>query len=215
MIQFLTSLLAIITAISIHEASHALAADRLGDPTSRLQGRLSLNPLRHIDPVGTILVPFFLILSRAGFVIGWAKPVIFDPFNLRNPRRDAGIIGIAGPISNLLTALAIGLLIRLLPDFFFPIAISKFLYQLADISILLAVFNLVPVHPLDGGKIITSILPHELAAEWEATMSKWGTLLLILLIFPWGGGASPIFYLVGPVVAILRLFLLPPGRGII
>src|SRR3989339_1835794 len=109
---FLSSLLAIIAAISIHEFSHAWAADRLGDPTPRLQGRLTLNPKAHLDPIGTLM----LILFR----FGWGKPVMFDPFNLKNPRRDAMLIGLAGPASNLISAAIAVLLLQFpLPSSFF------------------------------------------------------------------------------------------------
>src|SRR3989339_185985 len=107
-LSFLASLLAIVIAISIHEFSHALAADRLGDPTPRLQGRLTINPLAHLDPIGTLM----LILFR----FGWGKPVQFDQFNLRNPRRDTMLISIAGPTSNLLTAVLAAILLRFLPS---------------------------------------------------------------------------------------------------
>src|SRR3990167_9790844 len=103
-LSFLASLLAIVIAISIHEFSHALAADRLGDPTPRLQGRLTLNPLAHLDPLGTLM----LLIVR----FGWGKPVVFDPFNLRHPRRDAAIISLAGPVSNLILAFVCAVLLR-------------------------------------------------------------------------------------------------------
>lgn len=197
---FLLSTASIIAAITIHEFSHAWAADRLGDPTPRLQGRLTLNPLAHLDPIGTIM----LVLFR----FGWGKPVVFDPFNLKNPRRDAMLIGLAGPVSNLLTAITASLLIRLLPFSHLAIvAIQPFLI----ISVVLAIFNLVPIHPLDGGKIMTGLLPRDLAMEWEAIMRQWGFIILIFLIIPFGG-ASPVFYLIGPVIGLI-LNLLLPGSG--
>jgi Zn-dependent protease len=199
-IIFLVSTLALVMAITIHEFSHAWAADRLGDPTPRLQGRLTLNPLAHLDPIGTIM----LVLFR----FGWGKPVVFDPFNLKNPRRDAMLIGLAGPASNLLTAVLATILLRL-----FPSNLSAFLtlQPFIVISVLLAIFNLVPIHPLDGGKIIAGLLPRQLAEEWEAIMRQWGTIILIFLIIPFGG-ASPVFYLIGPVIGLI-LNLLLPGSG--
>ena len=197
---FLTSLAAIIAAISIHEFSHAWAADKLGDPTPRLQGRLTLNPKAHLDPIGTLM----LILFR----FGWGKPVMFDPFNLKNPRRDAMLIGLAGPASNLISASAAALVMRLMgPMSLMGLMLTPFIV----ISVVLAVFNLVPVHPLDGGKIIAGLLPREMAKEFEAVMRTWGTMILIFLIFPWGG-TSAVFYLIGPVVSLL-LGLLHPGTG--
>lgn len=193
----------IILAISIHEAAHALAADRLGDPTPRLQGRLTLNPLAHLDPIGTLM----LILFR----FGWGKPVIFDPFNLKNPRRDAMLIGLAGPASNLVSAAVAALLIRLIGQTW---PISLILVPFITISVVLAVFNLVPVHPLDGEKILTGLLPRELAREWELLMRQWGIIILLLLIFPFGG-ASPIFYLIGPVIGGILNLLLPASGSFI
>jgi len=199
-LSFLASLLAIVIAISIHEFSHALAADRLGDPTPRLQKRLTLNPLAHLDPIGTLM----LVLFR----FGWGKPVMFDPFNLKNPRRDAMLIGLAGPASNLISASAAALVMRLMgPMSLMGLMLTPFIV----ISVVLAVFNLVPVHPLDGGKIIAGLLPREMAKEFEAVMRTWGTMILIFLIFPWGG-TSAVFYLIGPVVSLL-LGLLLPGTG--
>ncbi|MBI2309326.1 site-2 protease family protein [Candidatus Collierbacteria bacterium] len=199
-LSFLTSLLAIVAAISIHEFAHALAADRLGDPTPRLQGRLTLNPLAHLDPIGTLM----LILFR----FGWGKPVQFDQFNLRNPRRDTMLISIAGPASNLLTAAAAAILLRFLPNNLLTIlTIQPFII----ISVVLAVFNFVPIHPLDGGKILAGILPLSLARELEQIQAQFGTILLIMMILPWGGTA-PIFYLTGPVIQFLLQLLLGGGK---
>lgn len=202
-LSFLTSLTAIIAAISIHEFSHAWAADRLGDPTPRLQGRLTLNPRAHLDPIGTLM----LVLFR----FGWGRPVQFDPFNLKNPRRDAMLIGLAGPASNLISAAIAAILIRLIGQIW---PISLIVVPFIVISVVLAVFNLVPVHPLDGGKIIAGLLPKEMAKEFEAVMKIWGTMILIFLIFPWGGTA-PVFYLVGPVISLLLGILLPGGGRLI
>lgn len=194
---FLLSTASIIAAISIHESAHAWAADRLGDPTPRLQGRLTLNPLAHLDPIGTLMLLFFHF--------GWGKPVQFDPFNLKNPRRDAMLIGLAGPASNLLTAMLASLFLRFLHPS------SFILYPFITISVVLAIFNLVPIHPLDGGKIITGLLPRDLATEWEAIMRQWGMIILIFLIIPFGG-QSAVFYLIGPVIGLILNILLP-GSG--
>lgn len=202
-LAFLSSLISIAAAISIHEFSHAWAADRLGDPTPRLQGRLTLNPRAHLDPIGTLM----LILFR----FGWGKPVMFDPFNLKNPRRDAMLIGLAGPVSNLLTATAAALVMRLMGQMGL---MSLMLTSFIVISVVLAVFNLVPVHPLDGGKIIAGLLSQNLAVEWEQIQRQWGMIILIFLIFPWGGTA-PVFFLVGPIINILLSFLLPTGGRLI
>ena len=195
--------MAIGAAITIHEFAHALAADRLGDPTPRLQGRLTLNPLAHLDPLGTLM----LVLFR----FGWGKPVQFDQFNLRNPRRDAMLISIAGPVSNLLTAVLATILLRLLPSNLLAFLIFQ---PFIVISVVLAVFNFVPIHPLDGGKILSGILPLSLAREWEQIQTQFGTILLIMMVLPWGGTA-PIFYLTGPVVQFILGILLGNGGKLI
>lgn len=202
-LSFLISLLAIGAAITIHEFAHAWTADRLGDPTPRLQGRLTLNPLAHLDPLGTLM----LVLFR----FGWGKPVQFDQFNLRNPRRDAMLISIAGPTSNLLTAVLAALIMRLVG----PMGImSLMLTPFIVISVVLAVFNFVPIHPLDGGKILSGILPLSLAREWEQIQAQFGTILLIMMVLPWGGTA-PIFYLTGPIVQFILGILLEMGGKLI
>ena len=142
-LSFLYTAIALVIAITIHEFSHALAADRLGDPTPRSMGRLSLNPLAHLDPLGTLAILF------VGF--GWGKPVPFDPFNLRDRRRDGAIISVAGPASNLALALIISFLIRFTPLAMF----SNFLITLLVLNVSLAIFNLIPVYPLDGEKSLS------------------------------------------------------------
>ncbi|KKS93775.1 MAG: hypothetical protein UW68_C0016G0020 [Candidatus Collierbacteria bacterium GW2011_GWB1_44_6] len=205
---FLLYIVYLIISISLHEFAHAFAADRLGDPTPRAAGRLTLNPFAHIDPIGTVLLPLSLIIfssiSGTNFVFGWGKPTPFDPFNLKNPRRDAGIISIAGPISNLLLATAVAMLIRLLPHVY-----SFFLIPLIMTNISLAIFNLVPVGPLDGQKIIFALLPRNLAYEFQAIMNRYGVLILILLIFPIFGGDAPIYSIIIPPIEFLSNLLIP------
>lgn len=184
----------LILAITIHEFAHAFMADRLGDPTPRLQGRLTLNPLAHLDPIGTLM----LLLTR----FGWGKPVQFDPFNLQNPRRDAAIISLAGPVSNLATAILAAGIIRLAPAF------SLLLLPLIVLSVSLALFNLIPIHPLDGGKIILGLLPHGLASEWDRILRQYGLIILILLLLPLGG-ISPISALLSPLITLTLNLLLP------
>lgn len=205
-LEFLIVATLLIVAISIHEFSHAAAADHLGDPTPRLAGRLTLNPKAHLDPIGTLL------LFIAGF--GWGKPVMFDPFNLRNPRKDAAIISLAGPASNILMAVLGSVLIRLTQNIpFFPLnslmfeILSLFIYY----NVLLAIFNLIPVHPLDGFKVVAGMLPKKYYAEWMA-LERYGMLFLILLIFPFFGN-SPLFTLISPIMRFLLSFLLPGKIG--
>ena len=195
-ITFALFALSLIVAVTVHEFSHALVAARLGDPTPRSQGRLSLNPLVHLDPLGTLSL--FLI----GF--GWGKPVEFYPPNLKSPRRDAALISIAGPISNILVATVLSVIGRTLLD---P-GISTFLLPFIYINVILAVFNLVPIGPLDGQKILFALLPRDLAYEYQAIMSRYGTLILIFFLLPVMGSTAPIQALIGPVISfVLRLML--------
>ncbi len=195
---YLTSLL---VAITIHEFSHALAADYLGDPTPRLQGRLKLNPLVHIDNMGMLLLLF------VGF--GWGKPVQFDPYNLKEPRRDAAIISLAGPSSNFILAIILSLLMKLfiLLQLDFLIIIGSLIFvPMIKMNIILGVFNLLPIHPLDGFKIVEGILPEEKAHEWSQ-LQRYGMIFLILLIFPIAG-SSMLNGILQPIVNFISNFLI-------
>lgn len=206
-IVFLVVLACLIAALSIHEFAHALAADKLGDPTPRLQGRLTLNPLAHLDPLGTILLVFI------GF--GWGKPVMFDPYNLKNPRRDAAFISLAGPVSNLSLALLAAIILRILFATVGPFTIFTSILQLiVYFNLLLALFNLIPIHPLDGGKIFIGFLPENEAEDAEKFLRRYGTLLLIFLIFPLVNGQSPVFMVISPVIDFLMRILLPSATVI-
>lgn len=194
--SFLIWLIALAFAITIHEFSHALVADSLGDPTPRLMGRLTLNPLAHLDPIGTLM----LLIVR----FGWGKPVQFDPFNLKNPRRDAALISIAGPMSNLLLSLLLSLLVRFVP-FLSPFMLQV-IFPIIFLNVALAVFNLIPIHPLDGFKIVGGILSEKQAREWYS-LERYGLLFLLLLILPIGG-SSLLSSVIFPIVNfILFLFL--------
>lgn len=204
--RFLFWIVALLVAITIHEFSHALAADRLGDPTPRVQKRLTLNPLSHLDPLGTLML--FLV----GF--GWGKPVQFDPFNLANPRRDAAIISFAGPLSNLILAFLLSILIRFSWEFeAAPLLLFKLLLPIVYLNVLLAVFNLVPIHPLDGGKILVGLLSAETAAVWDKFLHQYGLMLLLFILLPLFGGTSLVSIIIGPTVGFI-LNLLLPSQGI-
>ncbi len=206
---FLVYIAALLAAIAVHEFSHALVADYLGDPTPRLQGRLKLNPLVHIDKFGLIFLLFF------GF--GWGKPVQFDPYNLKSPRRDAALISIAGPISNFIIAIGLSLVLRLfiLLDQSFLYTISSFvLIPFISLNVVLGVFNLLPIHPLDGFKIVGGILPEEKAKEWYQ-LERYGMIFLLMLIFPLGR-SSMLDLIIRPVISFFLAFLIPiGGEGII
>lgn len=210
-LAFVYWLIALTVAITIHEFAHAYAAERLGDPTPRLMGRLTLNPLAHLDPLGTLM----LLVAR----FGWGKPVVFDPFNLRNPRRDSAIISIAGPASNIILAIICSVLLQILFNFRVPLFANSFiqlfvylftglLQPIIVLNVILAVFNLVPIHPLDGFKIVGGILPEEYARQWQE-LQPYGMIFLIFLIFPIFGGSSPIHNIISPIINVILAFLLP------
>jgi Zn-dependent protease len=174
----------LIASLSFHEAAHAWTANRLGDPTARLLGRLTLNPLAHIDWIGTVLFP--LISWYSGLpIIGWAKPVPVDTRNLRAPRRDFAMVAVAGPVSNVVLATGAAILLQaqggLVPDGGQTI-FTSILVHAVMLNILLAVFNLVPVPPLDGGNVLAGFVP-ENAARMIDQMRPWGFFLLYALLF--------------------------------
>jgi Zn-dependent protease len=186
--QVFISLIVLLFSLTIHETAHAWTADRLGDPTARLLGRISLNPLVHADPIGTVVFPVIAALSHVP-LIGWAKPVPVNARHLRSPRRDFVLVAAAGPASNLLLALAAAVLLRLVPVS--PVTIGEpnvsaplasFLAQLKQINVLLAVFNMIPIPPLDGGNVLAGLLPRQLAFAFNA-IRPYGFLLLYVLMF--------------------------------
>lgn len=182
----------LLVAFTIHEFAHAWVADRLGDPTPRANDRVSLNPLVHLDPLGTLALLF------VGF--GWGKPVPFDPYNLKNPVQDGAKIAAAGPISNLLIAGILAIIYKLgILGFLSFLPIDAILTYAVTINVVLAVFNLLPVYPLDGEKIAVALLPRPTAIEFEQFMRRYGTYVLLFLILPWSG-SSPLSRLISPVI---------------
>lgn len=197
---FFLWLAALLVAITVHEFAHAWTSDRLGDPTARLAGRVTLNPLAHLDPLGTLM----LLLFR----FGWGKPVPFDPFNLRNPRRDAALISFAGPAADLILAIFLSLLIRFIPSS------QLFLTPFIILAITLAIFNLIPIHPLDGGKILVGLLPERLASQWDETLNRFGFFIIIFLLIPLFGGYSIVSLIIFPFINLI-LSLLLPGASLV
>jgi Zn-dependent protease len=174
----------VLIALTIHEAAHAWTANKLGDPTARMLGRLSLNPIVHIDPIGTIVLPLLAAFSGLP-IIGWAKPVPVNLHRLRHPERDFAIIAAAGPISNLLQAAAAAFILRvfLSPDGVYPadsVAVDIF-FDFVRINVLLAVFNLIPVPPLDGGNVLAGLLPPA-AANVFIQVRPFGFIILYAML---------------------------------
>jgi Zn-dependent protease len=182
---FITILGVLITlgvVISIHEASHAFVADKLGDPTAKLLGRVTLNPIAHIDTLGTVVFPFILLILGLP-VFGWAKPTPINPINFRHPFRDSAITAFAGPASNIVIAILISLLYRA-----FPFSLLEILITL---NIYLAVFNLMPIPPLDGYKVLLGFLPKNLALQLSA-IEQYGIAFTFVLLFGFLWFFSPI-----------------------
>lgn len=183
---FLFGLFALIFSIIVHEVAHGYAAHLLGDPTARLEGRLTLNPIPHIDPVGSILLPAVLFLSGTGFLFGWAKPVPFNPYNLRDQKWGEAIVAFAGPGINLLIALVFGLGIRFFGGALGDAALAL-TAQVVLINILLGLFNLIPIPPLDGSKVLKSLLPYRASLvfgrfeELFAGIGFFGLFLFLML----------------------------------
>ena len=203
---FFVYIIALLLAIAVHEFSHALAADYLGDPTPRLAGRLKLNPLVHIDGMGLLFLLFF------GF--GWGKPVGFDPYNLKNPRKDAAIISLAGPFSNFVLASLLSISLRLLTLFKLSslLTVGYFiLIPIISLNVILGVFNLLPIHPLDGFKIMGGLLSDEKAREWYQ-LERYGMIFLIILIFPFARG-SMLNIIIRPVISFILNLLIPSNIG--
>ena len=205
-------------AIIVHEVAHGYVADKLGDPTARIRGRLTLNPIPHIDPIGTIIVPLIFYFSPLHLIFGWAKPVPIDPYNLRNPKKDLLLVSLAGPATNLAFAIILSVFFRILiiiyPGEASYVLFSNLFVSIIGTNILLAVFNIIPIHPLDGGKILAGVLPDKESREFDAFMNRFGIILLFVLIFPIFGGTSLISSIMGPVINFFLQFLIP-GFGTI
>lgn len=186
-IIFLIAILVI--SVILHEVSHGFVANWLGDPTARLEGRLTLNPVSHIDPMGSVVLPAILVLSGSPFLFGWAKPVPYNPYNLQKGGRWAeAIVAGAGPAANVAIALIFSVLIRLgaLPE-----AASSLAVSIVFINILLAIFNLIPIPPLDGSKVFPRLLPMSIAFQYERLRAVlehnmflgFGVIIIFILLF--------------------------------
>jgi len=188
-------LIILIFSIVIHEVSHGAMAYWLGDPTAKYAGRLTLNPVNHIDPIGSVILPLLLWVSHSPVLFGWAKPVPYNPYNLKDQKYGPALVGAAGPGSNLVLALIFGILIRVL-IVFAPLTATLgtfigLLSYIVAINIFLAIFNLVPIPPLDGSKILYALLPDS-AYNIKMFLEQWGLFLLLIFIFSLSGIILPI-----------------------
>ena len=172
----------LIFSVVIHEVSHGAVANYLGDPTARYAGRLTLNPIKHLDPIGSVLVPLFLVLIGSQFLIGWAKPVPVNPFNFRDQKYGSAKVALAGPGSNLAVALVFGLTLRFFPEIAVTPGLALIFGYIVFINILLAIFNLLPFPPLDGYHILFTFLPQGFEKA-RVFLSQFGIFILIFFIF--------------------------------
>ena len=202
-------IIVLIMSVVVHEFAHGYVAYMYGDQTAQLQGRLTLNPIKHLDLFGSIILPLILVVTGAGFVLGWARPVPYNPNNLNNGRKGIILVSIAGIVANLFLATFFGLLIHLAPTFGFPafnsVAIQpiyKILTSIVLVNIVLAIFNLIPIPPLDGSKVLFELLPVRFN-KIQAFLEQWGMFVLIFfIIFLWQYLSPVIFWLFSVLTGI-------------
>ncbi len=171
-------------SVVVHEVSHGYVADILGDPTARFSGRLTLNPISHLDPFGSVILPL-LTFFTTGFIFGWAKPVPYNPYNLQKGKYGPGIVALAGPMANFVIAIFFALFVRFGVGSFSPFVIELAAYVVL-INLLLGFFNLIPIPPLDGSKVVASFLPYNLYQKWsriEAVTTQYSLIFLFLFVF--------------------------------
>ena len=207
--QLLIILPVLLFSLTIHEMAHAVTADWYGDPTARRLGRVSLNPLVHLDPVGSVLLPLMLVIFQVPFVVGWAKPVPVNPANLKTHRRDFLVIAAAGPASNIVLAIGASVLLGAVPGGVgasegIPGALATFGFHALQLNLLLAVFNMLPIPPLDGGNVLAGLLPAPLATQYDRLIRPVGFLIVLALVY-----TDTLYMLIGPPMSLLMGWLLP------
>ena len=206
--QLLIILSVLLFSLTIHEMAHAVTADWYGDPTARRLGRISLNPLVHLDPVGSFMLPL-LGFFAGGFVFGWAKPVPVNTANLKNHRRDFLVIAAAGPASNILLAIGASVLLGAVPGGLGASegvagALATVGFNMLQLNLLLAVFNMLPIPPLDGGNVLAGLLPETMAAGYDRLIRPYGFLILIVFM-----ATGWLYMFIGPPMSLLMGWLLP------
>ena len=174
----------VVFSVIAHEISHGYMAQYLGDPTARLAGRLSVNPIKHIDPIGSLLVPFLMSLAPGGFILGWAKPVPYNPYNLKDQKWGDTKVALAGPLTNLGIALFFSLLVRFFGSFLTD-PVQQIVYLIIGINIMLTIFNLVPIPPLDGSKVLLNAIPlrYRYVGDYLERYSMF--IILFFVLFLW------------------------------
>ncbi|MBP9818026.1 site-2 protease family protein [Candidatus Shapirobacteria bacterium] len=195
LLNTISSVIGLIIAITIHEFAHAYAADKLGDPTPRANGRLTLNPLAHLDPLGTLML----------FIVnfGWGKPVPIDPYNLT--KKSENIVSLAGIFTNLVFAIILSIVIHVIQP---NLVIYQMMASILYINVALAVFNLLPIPPLDGSKVFLNLLPEQLSLEWSEVFDRYGFVLLALLLFLPVNGSSIINLVISPIINFIYSILM-------
>jgi Zn-dependent protease len=203
-VDFIFQIAILIMSVVVHEVSHGFAANALGDPTAKYEGRLTLNPLKHLDPVGSFLVPA-LSFFAGGFIFGWARPVPYNPHNLRPGRLSEPLVAAAGPASNLAIALIFGAILRFsLAEGYTAPAFIEITSIIILINVLLAVFNLMPIPPLDGSKLLFALFPEKLY-KMRYIFERYGLLLVILFIFVIWQFVSPLVFWLFRLIAGIPL----------
>jgi Zn-dependent protease len=203
-------IVALIVSVVIHEMAHGYAADALGDPTARLSGRLTINPLAHLDILGSIIVPGLLIFSNAGFIFGWAKPVPYNPYNFRNQKWGEALVAAAGPAANVVIAIVFAIAIRLSDTLSLTDTFVQLSYSIIVLNLLLTFFNLLPIPPLDGSKILPRLLPFGLRMQYDKFRMVFerqpflGFALVLFLFLTFLG--DPLFTMVSVLAALLVTF---------
>jgi len=182
--EFLIPIVILVASAILHEIMHGVVADRLGDPTARIMGRLTLNPIPHLDPIMSILLPTLLVLSGSPIIFGAAKPVPVNPIHFRDPKKDMALTALSGPLTNIALALVASQILRFLPlnPLIYTVLSSIVIYNL-----MLAIINLIPIPPLDGSKVLAAILPNEIARSYLAIEQFGIFILFFFLLFPIGG----------------------------
>jgi len=210
--KLIAMIVPLLFAVTIHEVAHGWVAYRLGDPTAKWSGRLTLNPIRHLDPMGSFILPLMLFFFRSPIIFGYARPVPVNFNNLANPRRDMILVAAAGPAANLLCAFVSGLLCRQLARLSLWLGSSFFSGVLIDlammlkysvlINVILAIFNMIPIPPLDGGRVLTGLLPRAQAAQL-ARVERFGIIIVIFLLL-----THMLDWILVPIMKVLlKLFL--------